>query len=290
MNRRPLALAAAAAGATVLLALAAPLAASAHVHVTPDQATPGSTATLTFRMPNESATATTTKLEVDLPTDTPFTSVSYQPVAGWTTQITTGTLPKPIVNGNDTITQAPVSVTWTAQPGSELTAGQFQLFTVSVGPVPDTGSILLPAHQTYSDGSVVDWADVTPASGVEPAHPAPTLYVNDAPPVDADAPGGVGTVSPANPQGPATPSAAAAAGAPQGGSGGSASGGSGGTGGSDAISVAALGLGIGGLGLGLVALVFAVLGYVRHPRAARAAAPAVAVAGGGEPTAQKDAE
>ena len=37
---------------------------------------------------------------------------------------------------------------------------------------------MLPAEQTYTDGTVVKWADT--AEGGE--HPAPVLYVNDAAP------------------------------------------------------------------------------------------------------------
>jgi hypothetical protein len=96
MTRRTIMTATTAALAAVALAIAAPLSASAHVRVDPDQASPGGYTVLTFRVPTESATAGTVKLEVDLPTATPFTSVSYQPVAGWSAKVTTSTLPKPV--------------------------------------------------------------------------------------------------------------------------------------------------------------------------------------------------
>ncbi|MEO7122558.1 MAG: DUF1775 domain-containing protein, partial [Lacisediminihabitans sp.] len=73
--------------AGVLLAVAVPLSASAHVTVAPNAAAAGSYALVTFKVPTESATAVTNKLEVDLPTDTPFTSVSYVPVTGWTVDL-----------------------------------------------------------------------------------------------------------------------------------------------------------------------------------------------------------
>src|SRR3954470_19140252 len=85
-----------AAGAAVLLALAAPLSASAHVSVMPAQAEPGGYAQLTFRVPTERDDTGTGRVEVPLPTDPPFASVSYQPVAGWTTTVTTAPLPKPV--------------------------------------------------------------------------------------------------------------------------------------------------------------------------------------------------
>ncbi|MCS5715814.1 YcnI family protein [Herbiconiux sp. CPCC 205716] len=230
--------------AALALAIAAPLSAGAHVRVDPGQAGPGGYTTLTFKVPNESATASTTSLTVDLPTDTPFTSVSYQPVPGWTAQVTTAALPEPIEVGDATVTEAPVSVTWTAIDGAGIGDGEFQLFPISVGPVPDTGSIVLPAHQGYSDGTVVDWDEPLGADGAEPEHPAPVLYVNDAPPVDEHA--GMAPVTAGS------------------GSGGSASVAAGGSSSGDELGALGLGFGIGGFVLGAGALVVAALALLRR--------------------------
>ena len=62
--------------------------AAAHVTVTPTQATQGGYGTFTFKVPNESATADTIKIEIKIPADTPVPSVSYQPVPGWTATTT----------------------------------------------------------------------------------------------------------------------------------------------------------------------------------------------------------
>lgn len=164
--------------AGALLALAAPLSASAHVTVTPNTTSAGSYALVTFKVPNESATATTTRLEVDIPTDAPFSSVSYVPVAGWSVELVTETLPKPVKVGDNELKQAVTKVIWTAEPGSEIKAGQLQLFPLSVGAVPDTGSIAFQALQGYSDGTTVKWVE----TGDDAEHPAPVLFVNDAPP------------------------------------------------------------------------------------------------------------
>ncbi|MFF1876680.1 YcnI family protein [Leifsonia sp. NPDC058230] len=225
-----------AAGSTALLLLAAPLAATAHVRVDPGQAAAGSYATLTFKVPTESATAGTVKLVVDLPTATPFTSVSYQPLAGWTTTVDTEKLAKPVKTDDGTITEAPVRVTWTADSGVEVAPGQFQQFVISAGAVPDTGEVLLPAHQTYSDGSVVDWADKTPASGEEPEHPAPVLYIDDAAPAADGSDPLVATTTPA-------PTSTVS---------------------NSSADVVAIGLGIGGLALGAIALVVAVFAVTRR--------------------------
>jgi uncharacterized protein YcnI len=165
--------------AGAVLALAVPLAASAHVTVNPDQAEPGSYSLLTFRVPNESDTAGTTALTVALPTDTPFASVSVEPVDGWTATIARGALPEPVEQNGTEITEAATSITWQADAGTQIDPGEFQRFAISVGPVPEVGSITLAATQTYSDGEVVEWAE-----DADGEYPAPVLFVTDAPAAD----------------------------------------------------------------------------------------------------------
>lgn len=165
--------------AGIALALAVPVAASAHVSLDTNTAEAGSYALLTFKVPNESTTASTTKIELSLPTDTPFTSVRFVPVPGWTTELVTTTLPEAVTVGETEITEAVTSVVWTATDGA-IVDGSLQLFPVSLGAVPDVGSVVLPVSQTYSDGRVVEWSD--PEADAE--HPAPVLYVNDAPAED----------------------------------------------------------------------------------------------------------
>ena len=183
MNTRMSALVAIGAGA--LLAIAAPLSASAHVTITPGQAEAGSFSLITVKVPNESATESTTRVELTIPEATPFAFVSYVPVPGWSTELVTTQLSEPLETAHGEITEAVTTVIWTAQPGSEITDGQLQLFPLSVGPVPDTGSIALPADQTYSDGTVVSWSE----QGDDAEHPAPVL-VDDAPPADGHATAG----------------------------------------------------------------------------------------------------
>lgn len=157
--------------------------ASAHVTVNPGTATPGGYTKLTFRVPNESATAKTTKLVVTFPEDTPFASVSVAKVPGWTITPEKTTLPKPVAGAhNTTITQAVTKITWQADAQGAIGLGEFVEFDVSVGPVPDVKSISFPADQYYSDGTVVHWNQPTPASGEEPEHPAPTLLIDAAAP------------------------------------------------------------------------------------------------------------
>ena len=180
MNKRTTISTSVALGAGLILAIGAPLAASAHVSLAENTAAAGSYSVITFKVPNESETAGTNKVVLNLPTDTPFASVSYVPVAGWTAELNEETLETPVKVGESEITDAVTSVTWTADAGSEITPGQLQLFSLSVGPVPDTGSIVLPAEQFYDDGEIVEWA----GTEADAEYPAPVLYVNDAPPAD----------------------------------------------------------------------------------------------------------
>ncbi|GEL46883.1 hypothetical protein CHO01_19990 [Cellulomonas hominis] len=161
--------------------------ASAHVRVVPEATAAGGWTVLTFRVPNESATAATTSVTVDLPTGTPLTSVSTRPLPGWTATVEEGDLPEPVDVGGATITRAPVRVVWTAD-GEGIRDGEFQELELSVGPLPEAGTrLVLPAHQGYSDGTVVDW-DETTDDGTEPEHPAPELTTTEA----ADTHGGHG--------------------------------------------------------------------------------------------------
>jgi uncharacterized protein YcnI len=173
-------------GAIVVLVLGVPLAADAHVKISPNTAAPGDDIQVTFRVPNESETAGTVRVEIDLPTTTPFAGADYQPVAGWTAHVVEAKLPKPIINDGVQVTQAPSKVIYVANKGVSIRAGQFQEFPIALDLTPDTGSVNFPTIQTYSDGTVVKWNEPTPADGDEPDHPAPTLYIDDAPPADTE--------------------------------------------------------------------------------------------------------
>ena len=170
-----------AAAAVASIGIVGAASADAHVHVTPEKAAAGSYSVLTFKVPNESKTASTTKVEVTLPTDHPLSSVSYQPVPGWTAKVTTSKLPKPVTADGKTLTQAPTKIEWTADANSGIKDGQFHQFVISAGPLPSVDSITLPTKQTYSDGHVVNWNQPIKGSE-EPESPAPILYINGAAP------------------------------------------------------------------------------------------------------------
>ena len=174
--------------AVLTLALAAP--ASAHVGVKADNVTQGGYATVTFKVPNESDDASTTKLEVNLPADAPVASVSLRPVAGWTGVAVKTKLATPIEAHGTQITEAVSKITWTASGDAAIKPGQFQTFDVSMGPLPKVNQMIFKSLQTYSDGNVVRWIDEPSTDGTEPESPAPTLKLTAGGGPDAQATAG----------------------------------------------------------------------------------------------------
>ena len=168
---RALAVTATAAGAALLAASPA----AAHVHAVPGTTAAGGYGVVTFRVPNESDTAATTSVRVSLPADHPFAHVAVRPVPGWSATVAEGPLPAPVEQDGTTLTKAPLSITWTADPGSAgIAVGQFEEFEANVGPLPAAGTrVVLPTVQTYADGEVANWTEVAAEGAAEPEDPAP---------------------------------------------------------------------------------------------------------------------
>jgi uncharacterized protein YcnI len=164
--------------AAAVVALAA-LPASAHVTISPDTATQGGgDVQMTFRVPNEESSASTTQLQVAFPTDHPIASVLVQPVPGWTAKIDNVTLSTPIQTDDGAISQVVSEITWS---GGSIAPGQYGAFTVLMGQLPsDTSQLVFKAVQTYSNGDVVRWIDLTQPGQPEPDHPAPVLTLTKA--------------------------------------------------------------------------------------------------------------
>ena len=240
------------AGAVAALTLAIASPASAHVTVTAAGATQGGYSKVTFRVPNESDTESTTKLEVNLPIkEAPVASVSVKPVPGWTAVVTKGPLDKPLEAHGTQIKEAISKITWTATGDAAIKPGQFQEFDVSLGPLPEVDQMVFKALQTYSGGEVVRWID-EPVAGAEPESPAPVLKLAKA--------AAEGT-APAAATGPAVSAEAPAA---------------------EESSNTGTVLGAGGLALGVIALIVALLAYRRSngtPAAASTPAPEKVSAG-----------
>ncbi|SDU18813.1 YcnI family copper-binding membrane protein [Jiangella alkaliphila] len=180
MITRTLARVGLAAGGAITLGVVLAAGAAAHVTIRPDVDTAGSYAKITVRVPNESDTAGTVQVRLDLPADTPIPSVRVQPHPGWTAELTTTQFPEPVQVGDRTLEEAVTAVTWTADPGVRIDPGEFDEFAISAGPLPEAGMYLFPATQTYDDGEVVAWAEETVEGEEEPERPAPVLEVVEA--------------------------------------------------------------------------------------------------------------
>ena len=153
--------------------------ASAHVSVSSPDASAGGYGKVTFRVPNESDTASTVRIRVQLPTDTPLASVSTMPVPGWTATTTKAPLNPPVKDDDgNTVNEAVSVVEFDAAPGGGIGPGQFQEFSLSGGPFPKAASLAFPVVQSYSDGSEAAWIEPTVEGQAEPAHPAPVLSLS----------------------------------------------------------------------------------------------------------------
>ena len=234
-RRRTVAMSALVAGALVVSALPA----SAHVTVSPTSLPQGSTAELTFKVPNEESGATVTGLQLQIPTQFPIAQVLPKTAPGWTVAVHTVTLAKPLTTDDGTFTTAVDEIDWT---GGSIPVNQYQDFAISVDPLPTgTNQLVFKAVQTYSNGDVVRWIDLSTASDSDPDHPAPVL-----------------TLTPASADGDSAAAAPAASSAPQGTDAPATASSSGSTG-----TTVALGLAAAALAAALAALTLAVLGRRR---------------------------
>lgn len=158
--------------------LAVAATASAHVTVSPDSLPQGSTAELTFKVPDEESSANTVELQLQIPTDHPIAQVLAKPVPGWTIQVHTVKLAKPLTTDDGTFSTAVDEIDWT---GGSIAPGQYQDFQISVDPLPsDTTHLDFKAVQTYSNGDVVRWIDLASSADTDPEHPAPVLTLTSA--------------------------------------------------------------------------------------------------------------
>jgi uncharacterized protein len=200
-------------------------AAAAGVTVTPDAAVRGDHVTLTFNVSEDRDDADTTALEIDFPTDSPLRGVSVLPHPGWSYDVSRTVLPNaspgPAASpaatpgrdmsgmnmpgmhmhgmaapgaGKEEVHPQPLSseyvsrITWTTQ-GAGIRPGQFDQFTINLGPLPTGDSLVFKAVQTYSDGQSVAWQDQAASGAPQPAHPGPAVRL-----LSARA-GGSGTVA-----------------------------------------------------------------------------------------------
>jgi uncharacterized protein YcnI len=148
--------------------------AAAHVTVSPSSIPQGTVdAVLTFRVPNESTTASVTALRVQFPLDHPIVLVNPEAGSGWTVSVHTARLARPITTDDGTFTSTTSEIDWS---GGTIPVGQFGQFNVLAQGIPSgTSQLAFKAIQSYSDGTVVSWIQVPNRTVPDPPHPAPTI-------------------------------------------------------------------------------------------------------------------
>ena len=153
---------------------------SAHVTVSSTDAAPGGFGKLTFRVPNESDTASTVALRISIPEESAMASLRVQPVPGWTVTTTSADLQTPLESHGEQVTSYVSVVEFRAADGGGIRPGEFQEFALSGGPFPDSDQLSFPAVQSYSDGTEAAWIEPTVEGQAEPDRPAPVLTLTAA--------------------------------------------------------------------------------------------------------------
>jgi uncharacterized protein YcnI len=166
-------------GATAIAAaglLAAP--AAAHVTIDPPSVPQGSTAKISFVVPNESERARTNRVQVYFPTaPDAIPGVSVEALEGWHFSIRKQRLSSPIVTDDGSINEVVASITWVANNVSTaIGPDEFAEFSINADGLPDDADeVVFRVVQTYTDGSSVRWVDPVSDTGPEADHPTPVL-------------------------------------------------------------------------------------------------------------------
>jgi uncharacterized protein len=157
------------------LALLAPATAQAHVSLHPNEVPVGSFATLGIRVPNETESANTIKLAVQLPPG--FLDVSTEYMPGWSAKVLTSKLAKPVQTSDGEVTEQVREVIWTGDGKQGLIPpGQFLDFPISTEIPEKAGEELtFKVLQYYDNGEVVRWI-----GGPNSEEPAPKIDVTAA--------------------------------------------------------------------------------------------------------------
>jgi uncharacterized protein YcnI len=141
--------------AFAVVALIAATGAFAHARVSPTVSLSGESEVYSLAVPTEKEGKSTTQVVLTVPDG--FSIDSFVPAPGWKRAVqSTG-------SGEDTVIQ---KVTWT---GGNVPTDEDALFQF-LGEPSKSGSYTFQVQQTYSDGSVVDWAGPESSDS-----PAPTI-------------------------------------------------------------------------------------------------------------------
>lgn len=148
-------------------ALLAPAVAQAHVSLHPNEVPTGAFATLEIRVPNESEDANTVKLAVQFPPG--FLDVPTEYMPGWTAEVKTSKLAKPVQTDDGEVTEQVREIVWTGHgEQGRIPPGQFLNFPISTEVPGKAGEELtFKTLQYYDNGEVVRW--IGPPESEEPA-------------------------------------------------------------------------------------------------------------------------
>lgn len=159
--------------AVVAAILAIPANAAAHVTVTPGAAPAGSFTVLNVRVPHESPSSGTVKVELRLPGGVYF--ASYEKVPGWKVKLTREPLDPPVdLGGGFLVSESFTRIVWKGNPNRNgiIRPDQFEEFPIFVR-IPDGepgDQLVFPAVQKYRSGERVAWTGAPDSE-----HPASQL-------------------------------------------------------------------------------------------------------------------
>ena len=144
--------------AALTIAVILPAAASAHARISPAVSVSGKLQLYSLAVPTEKSGLTTTKIVMTVPNGFGIDSF-VPPPAGWTMQVQqTGSGDSAVIT----------KVTWT---GGHTPTGEDSLFQFLAQPA-SAQTYTFQVEQTYSDGSIVNWAGPESSEA-----PAPTIDV-----------------------------------------------------------------------------------------------------------------
>ncbi|WP_306214039.1 DUF1775 domain-containing protein [Actinoplanes sp. RD1] len=141
----------AATAAAGVLGFAAP--AAADTTVTPSIVPQGTGQNILFHVTN-TAQSPITRVKVTLPREMPVAEVYPLSVNDWAPLIDTMQLDTPLttIHGGTPVSSTAAAITWVAVKGKELPPGKSADLTVSLGPIPTTGTeMTFTVEPTYAD-------------------------------------------------------------------------------------------------------------------------------------------
>jgi uncharacterized protein YcnI len=141
--------------AVAAVVLAVPAAASAHAEISPPVSLKGKLQLYSLAVPTEKENVVTTKIVLTVPSG--FSIDSFAPSPGWHRTLGQSG------SGENAVIQ---TVTWT---GGRVPTGEDSLFQFLAQPA-SSQTYTFTVQQTYSDGSIVNWAGAESSDA-----PAPTI-------------------------------------------------------------------------------------------------------------------